>query len=160
MSEKSNSLQLRSELLWWKEASYSPSTDKSYREIVDGIIEIIIAKDYSSFVPIIYPKSADYFLKETYLNLKNKNQEEIELKSLITALENNSTELRQLFPETNAEAGKITLLSYLLGIIWGKYQVSQFEEVLGFAATVKLFPAELTLWLFHDFQLLKAVNIK
>ena len=31
ITSRSKSLQLRSELLWWKEACYSPSSDKSYK---------------------------------------------------------------------------------------------------------------------------------
>lgn len=160
VSEKDGSLKLRSDLLWWKEASYSPTVDKSYRDVDHNVIEIVLAKDYASFVPIFYPKSADYFFKETYLSLKNIKQEEIELTCMITNLQDHSDELKEILPEATILTDKITLLGYLTGIIWGKYQLAQFEELLGFSPTIKLMPAELTLWLFHDFQLLKAVNAK
>src|SRR5690606_7961806 len=70
VSNRNKSLQLRSELLWWKEAGYSSSTDKSYGELDKNILGIALAYDYSSFIPTIYPKSVDYFLKETYKGLK------------------------------------------------------------------------------------------
>ena len=38
VSNRSKSLQLRSELLWWKEAGYSPSTDKSYDKLDKNIL--------------------------------------------------------------------------------------------------------------------------
>lgn len=160
LSERSKSLQLRSELLWWKEACYSPSTDKSYKEFTDGIISIITANDYSSFIPVIYPKSVDYFLKEMFQGIKNDTGEEVEIEKLIELLNDNSEQLLKILPETNIEAEKVSLLTYILGLIRGKYKSKQFESLLGFQSNVKLSKIDFTVWLFHDFQLLKALNTK
>ena len=160
LSERSKSLQLRSELLWWKEACYSPSTDKSYKELTDGIISIITANDYSSFIPVIYPKSVDYFLKQMFQGIKNDSGEEIEIEKLIELINSNSEQIFQVLPEINTEAEKISLLTYIIGLINGKYDSKQFESLLGFQSNLKLSTIDFTIWLFHDFQLFKALNTK
>lgn len=160
VSNRSKSLQLRSELLWWKEAGYSSSTDKNYDELDKNILEIVLAYDYSSFIPVIYPKSVDYFLKETYKGLKGNTEEELTLEEFLKAVQDHKEELKSIFPEEKALADKSTLLNFINGLIWNKHQLAQFEELVGIPLNIKLSPTELTTWLFHDFQLVKILNTK
>ncbi|MHA6697437.1 GTPase-associated system all-helical protein GASH [Chryseobacterium sp. A321] len=160
VSNRSKSLQLRSELLWWKEAGYSSSTDKSYDELDKNILEIVLAYDYSSFIPVIYPKSVDYFLKETYNGLKGSTKEELTLEDFLKTLLEHSEKLKAILPEGDALTGKSTLLNFINGLIWSKHQFTQFEELIGVPLNIKLSPNELTNWLFHDFQLVKILNTK
>ncbi len=67
--QKNNLLHMRTQLLWWKEACYSSSLRQSYRRLKDGLLQLTLANDYASFVPFIYPTSADYFLQETHRDL-------------------------------------------------------------------------------------------
>jgi len=160
VSNRNKSLQLRSELLWWKEAGYSPSTDRSYDELDKNILEIVLAYDYSPFIPVIYPKSVDYFLKETYKGLKGSTEEELTLEDFLKTLLEHSEKLKPLLPEEDALIGKSTLLNFINGLIWSKHQLTQFEELIGVPLNIKLAPNELTNWLFHDFQLVKILNTK
>lgn len=160
ISNRNNSLQLRSELLWWKEAGYSSSTDRSYDDLDNSILGIVLAYDYSSFIPVIYPKSVDYFLKETYKGLKGSTGESLTIEDFLKAIQNNKEELKSIFPEEEALADKSTLLNFINGLIWNKHQLTQFEELLGIPLNIKLAPNELTTWLFHDFQLVKILNTK
>lgn len=160
VSNRSKSLQLRSELLWWKEAGYSPSTDRSYDELDKNILEIVLAYDYSPFIPVIYPKSVDYFLKETYKGLKGSTEEELTLEDFLKTLLEHSEKLKPLLPEEDALTGKSTLLNFINGLIWSKHQLTQFEELIGVPLNIKLSSTELTNWLFHDFQLVKILNTK
>lgn len=160
VSNRSKSLQLRSELLWWKEAGYSPSTDKSYDELNESILGIVLAYDYSSFVPMIYPKSVDYFLKETYKGLKGSTREELTLEDFLKSIQEHTEELKPIFSEVEALTGKSTLLNFINGLIWNTHQLAQFEEFVGIPLNIKLSPNELTNWLFHDVQLVKILNTK
>lgn len=160
VSDKNKSLQLRSELLWWKEAGYSPSTDKSYKELDENILTLVLAYDYSSFIPVVYPKSVDYFLKETYNTIKLAEGQELTLKVLLSRFDTKSEELKQLLPESDTSIGKLTLLNFINGLIWNKYQLTQFENLVGIPLNTKLSPSELTVWLFHDFQLAKILITK
>lgn len=159
-SNRSKSLQLRSELLWWKEAGYSSSTDKSYNELNESILGVVLANDYSSFISAIYPKSVDYFLKETYKGIKGNTTEEITFEDFLKTIQEHTDELKPIFSETEALTGKSTLLNFINGLIWKKHQLAQFEELLGIPLNIKLPAQELTTWLFHDFQLIKVLNSK
>lgn len=160
VSARSKSLQLRSELLWWKEARYSSSNDKSYDELNKDILEIILAYDYSSFIPTIYPKNVDYFLKETYKGLKGNTGKELTLEDFFEIIKEHTEELKPIFSEVEALTGKSTLLNFINGLIWNKHQLAQFEEFVGIPLNIKLSSNELTTWLFHDIQLLKILNTK
>lgn len=159
-SSSNKSLQLRSELLWWKEAKYSSSMERSYEELDKNILEIVLAYDYSTFIPVIYPKSVDFFLKETYKGLKESTGEELTLEDFLKTVQHHKEELKYIFPEEEALADKSTLLNFINGLIWNKHQLAQFEELVGIPLNIKLAPNELTTWLFHDFQLVKILKIK
>ena len=160
VSNRNKSLQLRSELLWWKEAGYSSSTDKSYDELDKNILQIVLPYDYSTFIPVIYPKSVDYFLKETYKGLKENTGEELTLEEFLKTIQEHIEELKSILPSEDLLAGKLTLLNFINGLIWNKYQLAQFEELVGISLNLKLSSTELTTWLFHDIQLVKILNTK
>lgn len=160
VSNKNKSLQLRSELLWWKEAGYSSSTDKSYDELDKDILGIVMAYDYSSFIPVFYPKSVDYFLKETYKGVKGSAEGELTLEDFLKTLLEHSEKLKPILLEGGALTGKSTLLNFINGLIRNKHQLAQFEELVGISLHIKLSSTELTTWLFHDIQLVKILNTK
>lgn len=161
VSNRNKSLQLRSELLWWKEAGYSSSTDKSYDELDKSILGIVLAYDYSSFIPVIFPKSVDYFLKETYKGLIEKSTDElIAFEDFLTAVQGHKEELKSIFQAEEVLAGKLTFLNFINSLIWDKNKLNQFEELTGIPMNIKLSAQELTTWLFHDIQLVKILNQK
>lgn len=160
LSDRSKSLQLRSELLWWKEAGYSSSNDKSYGELNENILEIVLAYDYSSLIPTIYPKSVDYFLKETYKGLKGSTEETLPIEDFLKTVQDHKEKLKLIFPEEEALNTKLTLMSFVSGLIWSKNNLTQFEELVGIPLNIELSSNELTTWLFHDFQLVKILNTK
>jgi len=160
VSNRSKSLQLRSELLWWKEAGYSSSIDKSYDELDKNILGIVLAYDYSSFIPTIYPKSVDYFLKETYRGLKGSTEEVLTLEDLLKTVQDHKEKLKPIFPDEEVLAGKSTLLNFINSLIWSKNKLTQFEELVGIPLNIKLSSSEVTTWLFHDIQLIKILNTK
>ncbi|MDE5518740.1 GTPase-associated system all-helical protein GASH [Elizabethkingia meningoseptica] len=161
VSNRNKSLQLRSELLWWKEAGYSSSTDKSYEELDKNILGIILAYDYSSYIPPIYPKSVDYFLKKTYQGLKESTEEKevLTLEDFLKMVQDHNEELKPIFPEAEP-VGKSTLLMFINGLLWNKFPITQFEAQVGIPLDIKLSSNELTTWLFHDIQLVKILNTK
>lgn len=160
ISNKNKSLQLRSELLWWKEARYSSSTDKSYNELDKRILETVMAYDYSTFIPPIYPKSVDYFLKETYMRVKEDTGKELTIEESLKSIQMCSDELKTILPESDILKGKSTLLNFINYLIWSKCELNEFENLVGVPLDIKLSNSELTTWLFHDFQLNKILNTK
>ncbi|MDO3425524.1 GTPase-associated system all-helical protein GASH [Chryseobacterium sp. APV1] len=153
-------LQIRSELLWWKEAAYSSSMDKGYKEIDKSIIGVSLAYDYASFIPPIYPKSADYFLKETYNNLKGSIDNKITFEEYLKNIHEHSDELKNILPESDILNDRPTLLLFITGLIWNKYQLTQFENLVGIPIGIQLSETNIVTWLFHDFELMKILNTK
>ena len=62
-------LELRSRLLWWKEAFYSPSARLSYRDLTAEIAAPLMAYDYQAPLPALTPVSVVAFLRETLVTL-------------------------------------------------------------------------------------------
>lgn len=158
--DSNKSLVLRSEILWWKEAAYSASTDKSYQEIHQELLSFILAFDYSSIIPVFFPKSVDYFLAGTYKSLYNKAAEEKKIEEFLERFAIHSEELKLIWSEHNLQSGKITMAEFIIGLVNKNYTMKDFEKSVGIAADTKISALEFTIWLFHDFQLFKAVNIK
>lgn len=153
--EKNSLLQMRTQLLWWKESCYSVSLNQSYRGKQNGLIQILLANDYSTFVPVIYPTSADYFLKEIHRNLAEDENKKMKMSDILRQIEQSSTQLKTIFREPSVELGRISLLNFIKGFVWSKYTSKQFKNLVGFTVTSEMTLSEFTLWLFHDFQSLK-----
>jgi len=160
ISEGNKSLEIRSELLWWKEARYSASTDMRYDELDQSILEIILAYDYSSYIPLVYPKTVDYFLRGVYIELKVIKEPEMTIEEFLIGIQKHSEELKSILPDKELLTGKINLLNFCSGLIRSKHLLTEFEEVVGIKLSTKLSSSELVNWLFHDFQLEKKLNIK
>lgn len=68
-SGATSGLQRRTNLLWWKEALYSPSVHASYRELPLFQAAALMALDLHNQVPIFSPASVSAFLKEAIRSL-------------------------------------------------------------------------------------------
>ncbi len=155
--EKSSLLSMRTQLLWWKESCYSESLNKSYRGQNTGLLQILLAYDYSLFVPTLYPASVDYFLRETHRILVEDENKKIKLSEILKQIEISKEEIKKIVAEPAIEQGRISLLSFIKGFIWGKYTAKQIKDFIGVADNSDLTLADFTIWLFHDFQSVKIV---
>jgi hypothetical protein len=63
-------LQRRTNLLWWREALYSPSAGKSYRELTPSVAAALMALDLFNTVPLFSPASVSAFLSEAVRRLQ------------------------------------------------------------------------------------------
>ena len=156
--EKNNILRMQTQLIWWRETCYSTSINDSYREQQNGLLQILLANDYSAFVPAIYPTSADFFLKETHRSLVK--DERLKLSDILTLLEESKTQLKTIFKDSNTENSRVSLLNFIKGFIWGRYEANQIKDLVGLEDTTEITLSEFTLWIFHDFQSLKFLTSK
>jgi hypothetical protein len=60
-------------LLWWKQALYSPSLQRSYRELSPAVTAVTLSFDLCSVSGAPVPLSVEYFLRETIRNLLPDN---------------------------------------------------------------------------------------
>jgi hypothetical protein len=153
-ANQNNSLHLRSELLWWKEACFSNTIKSSYRDAQNGLLQVIIALDYSSFVPFIYPQSADYFLKETHAGIISFEDKKIKLSEIFKCIDSSKETLEQYLGEESFEIERVSLTQFVKGYVYGKYSIKQLKDIVGISDNIELTLSEFTLWLFHDLQVL------
>jgi hypothetical protein len=158
--QKNSLLQMRTQVLWWKESCYSPILKKSYRGLENGVLEPMLALDYASFVPFIYPVSADFFLMETHNNLCSQKDAKIKISEILNVLKGIDAELKMGFLESNVPIGRISLANFIQAFIWKKCNADQFLDLVGISDQTKISKSEFTLWLFHDLQSLKILITK
>lgn len=158
--EKNSSLQMRTQLLWWKEACYSSSIMQSYRGQQNGLLQLILAKDYSYFVPEIFPASIDYFLKEMHRTLLVEDDKKLKMSEILSLIEQSKDQLKSIFAEITREEERLSLFNFINGFVWNKYKANQFKNLVGFSESTEIFLSDFTLWLFHDLQSLKTLNNK
>ena len=80
-------LQRRTNLIWWKQALFSPSTKKSYRSFEPTIAAALMALDLYRQIPMFSPASVSAFLEEA-------------VRSLQSSVPNNGRLLKDLLKET------------------------------------------------------------
>ena len=76
VSTASAGLQRRTNLLWWKEALFSPSARISYRELSPTDAAVLMAFDMHQQIPTFSPASVAAFLRETVVSLPTLDPEE------------------------------------------------------------------------------------
>lgn len=158
--ERNSLLQMRTQLLWWKESCYSVSLNQGYRGQQTGLLQASLANDYSVLVPTIYPTSADYFLKETHKALVKDESKKMKVSEILKEVELSREELKKVFSEPSVQFGRISLLNFIIGLVWSKYTSDQFKAFVGFADATEMTLSDFMIWLFHDLQSLKISTIK
>lgn len=156
--QKNRLLQMRTHLLWWKEACYSPSLKKSYRDVKGGMLEILLANDYSTFVPHVYPASADFFLLEFHKTLATDSKKK--LSEHLNTIKQNSAALKNIFPEPTIDSTRVSLLNLIKGYIWDKCSLTDAKNLIGISDDLEISFSDLVLWLFHDSLAFKITQIK
>ncbi|WP_339728820.1 GTPase-associated system all-helical protein GASH [Maribacter stanieri] len=142
----------RSKLLWWKETLYSPSLRKSYREVSQPILPIIMGTDLNDQVAKITPISVDYLLRDTLLILIEKKDEKIKFKDFFNSLIRDSTksEITHLLPEINESDGRISITDFIVLFLHNKTKLEGFTERTGIREDDEISIEDLSVAIFHD----------
>lgn len=156
-------LQRRTNLLWWREALFSPSARKSYRELPVFVAAAQMALDLFHSVPLFSPASVSAFLAETVLRLPGVVDAE---KRPVRDLVSEAQEHESLAPLRAAAAN---LLSDpkgrgpLLALIGHPANASakdkgSFQRLTGVPADAGLDPVAWAGWIFRELQAAKAAS--
>jgi len=142
----------RSKLLWWKETLYSPLLKKSYREVSQTILPIIMGLDLNNQVAKITPISVDYLLRDTLLILNKKKGEKIKFKDFFNSLTKDSTksEVTNLLPEINESDGRISVTDFIVLFLNDKTKLKDFTERTGVKLDDEVSIEDLSVTIFHD----------
>ncbi|MFD2034005.1 GTPase-associated system all-helical protein GASH [Belliella marina] len=138
----------RSKLLWWKETLYSPSLRKSYREVPQPILPIVMGSDLNEQVAEITPISVDYLLRDTLLILNEKKGEKIKFKDFFNSL--TKSELTNLLPEINDSDGRISVTDFIILFLNEKAKLKDFTERTGIKQDDEVSSEDLSVTIFHD----------
>lgn len=152
----------RSNLMWWKQALYSNTLGKGYRQVSGYVASIAMAVDLNNSVDDIYPKSVDYFLEETLRDVLNEQvNSPVEIKKILknfTELDfTGESPLQCMIVESD---GRKTLVACLAEVIKGTMTADEFFQCTGMRENEKITLAELTVWILHDLKASSIANSK
>ena len=156
-------LQRRTNLLWWREALFSPAAGKSYRELPPSVAAALMALDLFKTVPLFSPASVSAFLAETVMRLPGATDgTKRAVRDLVAEAQDHDglTALRGAAAQiAAAPEGRGPLLA-LIGhpAHAGARSAAEFERLTGIPADSELTPVAWAGWLFRELQAAKAAT--
>jgi hypothetical protein len=158
--ERRRVVQLRTHLLWWKEARYSPSLKMSYSQMdKKSVLPIVAAHDYSVSLPLVYPASADFFFKNTLDFIMQKENKATKIGDLIKGVRA-SDDVKTIVGAAPEEKEKVTLLNFVRGFVQGVYQIKSLSKLVGIDESKEILPSDFGLWILHNLQANKISSVK
>ena len=155
-------LQRRTNLLWWKEALFSPSARISYRELSPADAAVLMAFDMHQQIPTFSPASVAAFLRETVVSLPTLDPEEtssirelLEKTHVTDVLSQLRTEAAKL---VSAPAGRCSVLA-MIGHSDSIPQLDDpgFRDRIGVKPDTALTLPDWSVWIFRELQAARAV---
>lgn len=159
-------LQRRTNLLWWKEALYSPSVHASYLDLPPFEASALMALDLHEQVPTYSPASVSAFLREAIrcLPVENNGRENGERDVASLVRDARTTAFMQPFRELAAQyapvpVGRGPLLS-LIGHAQdsGIVEATSLRDLCGVDASIKMTPSDWGTYLFRELQTARATS--
>jgi len=151
-------LQRRTNLLWWKEALYSPSAHRSYRDLDPFDAAALMALDLHDLLPTYSPASVSAFLAEAIRGLAEDSDQTVErdAESLLRAARTGDTmqPLRAAAAQyLTAPTGRGPLLA-LIGYPaeHGVLDGIGFRQFAGIDSATRLTPSTWGTYLFRELQ--------
>lgn len=161
IKDSSQSVDLRSQLLWLKESLYSTTLRAGYRKLDVSVSALVLAFETAALVPEYTPTSVEYFMMETLRTAQQRADEENPIENILSEVAKHKSSLHQLITKaSNDPAGRRTLLSFMTELIGGSTQISDFETLVGVPASATATWAEVSVWVFRELQAQKFVNKK
>ena len=155
-------LQRRTNLLWWKEALFSPSTRTSYRDMAPSDAAALMAFDMHRQIPTFSPASVAAFLRETVIVLPTVDHEEkVSIGELVE-----KTCGTEVLAELRAEAGKLVAAPMGRGSILAlighpdalpQFDDRRFRDFVGVKPDIALTLPDWSVWMFRELQAARAI---
>ena len=162
VSSAAAGLQRRTNLLWWKEALFSPSARISYRDMTSFDAAALMAFDMHLQIPTFSPASVAAFLRETVVALPALDpdatasiRELIEKARDADVLSPLRTEAANL---VSAPTGRCSVLA-MIGHPDGMHQLDDrgFRDRIGVTPDTELTLPDWSVWIFRELQAARAV---
>ena len=162
VSDASAGLQRRTNLLWWKEALFSPSAGVSYREMSTADAAVLMAFDMYRHIPTFSPASVAAFLRETVMALPTIDQDqEIPIRKLVE-MTRDADVLAELRTETSKLVTAPEGRGSILGLIGHPDAVPQidhrrFRDLVGVQPDTMLTLPDWSVWMLRELQAARAI---
>ena len=149
-------LEMRSRLLWWKEALVSPSAQVSYRDVDRNAAPGLMAYDYQAALPSLAPVSVSAFLREAIRELL-PDEESFTVLDWIRSLaaDQHAGALRETVRATTFPHGRVPLVSL---VAMAQPTAAVIEQRTVFAPSTQLTASEFGLLTFLELQTIKSAN--
>ena len=161
VSDATAGLQRRTNLLWWKEALFSPVARMSYRDMSPFDAAALMAFDMHRQIPIFSPASVAAFLRETVITLPTIDQEQTApIRELVE-----KTRDAGVLADLRTEAGKLVTAPMgrgsILALIGHPEAVPQiddrrFRDLVGVKPDTPLTLPDWSVWIFRELQAARA----
>jgi hypothetical protein len=150
-------LQRRTNLIWWKQALYSPSKQKSYRAFPRTIASALMALDLYQQIPMFSPASVSAFLEEAVHSLPSTPS--LGQRSLMEILREACVdpvidvlrvEAAKLFATPSGRSPVLALIAHpekLNGL-----KDEELKAITGVSPEVSITDSQWASWLFRDLQ--------
>ena len=155
-------LQRRTNLLWWKEALFSPSARISYRELSPADAAVLMAFDMHQQIPTFSPASVAAFLRETVVALPTLDGEDkASIRELVEGARDAGV-LSQLRTEAAKLIGTPAGRCSILAIIGHPDAIPRlddpgFRDRIGVKPDTALTLPDWSVWIFRELQAARAV---
>lgn len=164
VSEATAGLQRRTNLIWWKEALYSPSARTSYRSLTPSVAAGLMAFDLHRQVPTFSPASISAFLEEAVLILPGLDaaqtrpisdflSEALASPPLLPLRETAA----QIVSESQGRGPLLAILGHASAATKSKDAVA-FRALVGVPAATPLTVSGWAQWLFRELQAARAAQ--
>jgi len=150
-------LQRRTNLIWWKQALFSPSKQKSYRAFPISIASALMALDLYQQIPMFSPASVSAFLEEAVRSLPpSPGTGQRLLKEVLKEACESSTldvvrsEAAKLFPNPVGRSPILALIAH--PETFSGLKDDDLRRIIGVPLDVRVGDAQWASWLFRDLQ--------
>ena len=162
VSSATAGLQRRTDLLWWKEALFSPSARTSYRELSPADAAVLMAFDVHQQIPTFSPASVAAFLRETVVSLPTLDVGDTSSIRHLIEKTRDTDVLSQLRTEAAKLVGAPAGRCSVLGVIGHPDAMLQlddtgFRDRIGVKADTALTLPDWSVWVFRELQAARAV---
>lgn len=161
VSSATAGLQRRADLLWWKEARYSPSAQASYRELSSRSAAMLMAFDMQQRVPVYSPASVAAFLFESVVGLPTIEAERTYgILDLVADAQQDGRlapvrdRLAKTFARPAGRAAVLSLVAYP-DLIASK-KPEDFRRLTGVPAETELTLPQWSTWVYRELQAVAA----
>jgi hypothetical protein len=157
-------LQRRTNLLWWKEALFSPSVRLSYRDLSPFDAAALMALDLHAQIPIFSPVSLSAFLSEAIRAVLSAGDNESKRILLLVNEARTANHLEPLRETGRSLIGVPVGRGPILSIIahapaTAAIDENEFRMLTGIRTDLEVTPPAWGRWLFRELQAARAVGV-